>query len=474
VRLLLPLLVLTACRRDDPAPTGSTLAPVVCDWGEVSAEPAPLDVHAARVTVTADAAGWITAGPRTGQWVEAGQTVAFIARDVAPTDDLEVALDGAPCPTGLTLDDPPTPWVHTTGDAPGLWCLDVSRSENGSSTDRFVCYTAEGRPVTALMFPDYAKMDVPSWTDDGRFVAIRSRRAAAVYDALEEPIAEVRAEDLATAYVHDDLDRHELMVFDEGPWAGAIGLVSDTTDAVGDRVIATNGAIVWSPEEGVLWDVTLHGELGDGEPLDPRVPYDRELLGPALDLDWGHANALLYDPDRHWLWMNLRAQDWAVALDPATDTVATRLGHQGDLALVDPTGAPLPDDQWFFHSHAPTTTPDGRWLVYDNGNVRAGQVEGDAPYSRIIELDVDPEAGQATLHWASTDGDPTDPLAFYAESQGNAIAVSDGIAWHHYATGVGPRVRWVSRDHSVRFTLDVEGASPAYRVTWREGLPGDR
>jgi len=467
-------LALVGCRSPDPVPSSHDSASDGCAWGEVVAVPSPLDPHAAVVTATPRRAGLLTAGPRSGGWAEAAETVTLVARDVAPSDDLAVALDGVTCLTGLVLPDPGTPWAEVDDRLPeGLYCLDVSRERATytGSDERFDCYDADGRPVMSLGWPDGATMDVPTFLDDGRFLALRSRRRLGLFDeTLGEDgfLVDASVGDLDTRYVHDSLDRHELLPIASGPWAGAIAMLTQVTDQVGDRSIMTNGAIVWSPTEGVLYDASLHGALGDDRPID-GLSYDREPLDGSYDADWTHANGLaVHDGD---LWMNLRHHDWLVAIDPDTDTVVTKVGYEGDLALVDDDGGPLPAAEWMFHAHAPLALGDDRFLLYDNGNVRPGTTLEDVT-TRVLELQVDRSAGTAvpTVRYH-----PQGDEAFFANTQGNAVPLDDGALAVLFPGGPdGPEVRVVGPDGVRLGTLTATGSAPAYRVTVWRNLPGDR
>jgi hypothetical protein len=84
-------------------------------------------------------------------------------------------------------------------------------------------------------------------------------------------------------------------------------------------------------------------------------------------------------------------------VDAETGLVDWVFGAGGDFELVDPTGAPLGDDQFPQCQHGLDPSADGtRLLVYDNGRDRAE--------SRVAEYLLDREARRATLAWTWTDG----------------------------------------------------------------------
>ena len=97
--------------------------------------------------------------------------------------------------------------------------------------------------------------------------------------------------------------------------------------------------------------------------------------------------------------MSLRTTSGVIGVDPATGDVAWRIEH--------PTVA---------QQHAPIELPNGRILIFDNGNLRPGVT---SPHSRVIE--VDPATQDVLWEYA----DPMRP-EFFAPYMGSAERLDNG------------------------------------------------
>ncbi len=183
-----------------------------------------------------------------------------------------------------------------------------------------------------------------------------------------------------------EVDHHEAMRTPEGhllrlrtaplPHPSAEGFAIEVTDPA-------TGAVVWSYDSA---DGLLAGDFPDVDEKrrDPfgadAVVWVDDALGPAV-------------------WVSLRATSELVRIDRETGRVTTRLGPGRGFALVDPSGAPLPDDEWFYGQHAPQLVGD-RLLLLDNGDGRPGALR-----SRAVEYRVDLVSEVVTRAWAwSEDG----------------------------------------------------------------------
>jgi arylsulfate sulfotransferase len=133
-----------------------------------------------------------------------------------------------------------------------------------------------------------------------------------------------------------------------------------------------------------------------------------------LNVDWFHANGLAYDAsddgivvsgrtqgtvkltnDNRVVWILAPHRDWGTAGD-GTD-LESRL-----LQPLDAAGQPITnqdvlsgiashqDFEWAWYQHAPELLPDGRLLIFDNGDNR--HYAGQPTYSRAVVYDID-EAG---------------------------------------------------------------------------------
>ena len=147
--------------------------------------------------------------------------------------------------------------------------------------------------------------------------------------------------------------------------------------------------------------------------LDPyRIGFD-SLSGAAWDRlygyavegtkDWGHGNAVIYDPTDDSLIVSLRHQDAVVKIRYKTGDLVWILGTpEGwntpwSRYLLSPDG----DLDWPYHQHAPEITPHGTLLLFDNGNFRHSPFDGrdDVNYSRAVEYAVDVKRMSVSQVW---------------------------------------------------------------------------
>ena len=189
----------------------------------------------------------------------------------------------------------------------------------------------------------------------------------------------------------------------------------------------------------VLVEFTRQGELLREVKLldlvDPyRIGYDSLGWGGAWRTifgneeahprgDWAHANAVVMDESERHVLVSLRQQDAVVKIDWETGQLMWILGNHEDWGpkwqgyLLQPQG----DLLWPYHQHAPTTTPDGTVLMFDNGNYRARPFEEPTPpsesFSRAVEYRIDEDNMEVTQVWSF--GGPGDE-PFFARFLGDA------------------------------------------------------
>ena len=351
----------------------------------------------------------------------------------------------------------------------------------------YFCIDRQGEPVWSLTHPDWTAQWQVEALSDGTWVAVASSDSSISFFDRKGQLTAAYSDlwfDGQTRFVHTWIDVHEVQEITEGPWAGAVAFQTLTPDLVPEGETREEkhggGIIVFDHRtEEVLWDWSSHGELGDGEPIDPALDYGREVL---LDLweQWQHPNALLHgidDAGGQYFWMSLRQQDWIVKIDVATDSVIWRLGWEGDFTLVDDLDAaspqPLDPDLWMYHQHAPEWQSRigdrTRFLVYDNGNIRASAATDptwDQRYSRIVELEIDETTMLATVVFDYGDPDPESAAHFYSEGVGDADMQPDGQSLFYVSGwGEGCHIAEISYPDAVerwRYTPNRDGT---YRVS---------
>ncbi len=189
--------------------------------------------------------------------------------------------------------------------------------------------------------------------------------------------------------------------------------------------------------------------------LDPgRLGYDGlDKLGWGLD--WAHANALAFDAaDDAWV-VSLRNQDTVFAMNRDTHELLWLLAPEANWGpeYVANRLTPVGED-WRqpYHAHGITQTPQGTWLLFDNGDVGASpwteEVPADATESLAIELKIDAVARTVERIWSyePADGPLAAPLMGavdalpttgnrlvtygWLESVGGVSLASQGLAPH--------------------------------------------
>jgi Arylsulfotransferase (ASST) len=309
-------------------------------------------------------------------------------------------------------------------------------------TPIYYCVDRQGSPRYELRHPDGEQIRHVQVLSDGNLMAAGySDEFVAIFDPAGRLLVEYDHFSFLglTRFLHQWLDQHDAIEIIEGPWKGAIAFMTVALESVEGEDQAGNGVLVVQPYSGeVLWDWSIHGELGDGVPIDPSLPYDRYGLLHHSGVEWLHANTLLHGVDEagdQFFWMSLRAQDWIIKVDVETDAIEWRLGFEGDFDLVDDLDAasptPLGPNKWMFQQHAPEwTARDGsrtRFLVFDNGNARPLPLpDGAERYSRVVEFEIDEDTRRAAITFDHGSPDPLHPDHFASEAYGDADLLPGG------------------------------------------------
>lgn len=364
-----------------------------------------------------------------------------------------------------------------TGDWPGgeAMCTNICSSPGCA----IGCIDRQGRLRMVLMEPEGRHVVLVHRLQSGGYVGMLEGGELQLWDQTGTPTSTLGPDLSGTRFVHDSLDAHEIIEIDSGPWAGAFAVLSNTTDVARRGDVTGQGIVVIDPDNAeVLWDWSIHGQLGDGETIAPdKLDYDR--VGLNIDhFDWSHANALLYDESDEggFFWMSLRHQDWIIKIDVATDEVVWRFGRGGDFLLVDDLDEPtevLGDHLFMYQQHAPEWTGDSsgrpRFVVYDNGMNRMaedGRLWDGEPYSRLVEYQLDEDQRLAAVSFDYGSPEADDPEHFYGALHGDVDLLPDGDALMFVRHGSRPFIAEVGFPDGVlrwKATFDDEHQSP-YRV----------
>ena len=210
--------------------------------------------------------------------------------------------------------------------------------------------------------------------------------------------------------------------------------------------------------------------------LDPRrltyLTFDSHV---ALGWDIEHANALIEDSRDNSIIVSLRNQNLVFKFSRDTGQLKWLLGSQANWGpdfqpyLLTPVGAPF---EWQYGQHAPTITPQGTLLIYDDGNSRADPFDPPLPntnnYSRAVEYDLNEQTLEISQVW---EFGKTNDDRLYTDRVGNAdwlprsgnVLINFGYVL--YVNGVRPsstapaavmcRIREVTHDPDPKVVFDL-------------------
>ncbi len=140
---------------------------------------------------------------------------------------------------------------------------------------------------------------------------------------------------------------------------------------------------------------------------------------PEVLADFSHANGLVYNPVDDSILVNFRLLSNVVKIDRKTKEIRWILGDPAGLKpdlrakafQLEPARA-----RWFYHQHAPTPTPRGTFMVFDNSNYRAWPFDEPVPpgesYSRAVEYRLDEKNRIARQVWVSESQPPPEDWAY--------------------------------------------------------------
>ena len=179
-----------------------------------------------------------------------------------------------------------------------------------------------------------------------------------------------------------DRPHHDFLLLDDGRILYLSRHDARDTAAAGrveDPTVAVDRLRVWDQAAGTV------AEVWDAAAL-------RELFGAVPGPErWMHTNSLSLGPGGRLI-VSSRNRNQVIALaPPGFRRVEWRLGGpDSDYEF------PHPGDR-FYGQHTASQLPNGNILLFDNGNGRPDSEGG--PYSRALELRLDPAAGTAVKAW---------------------------------------------------------------------------
>lgn len=227
--------------------------------------------------------------------------------------------------------------------------------------------------------------------------------------------------------------------------------------------VSTNGTLVnaWSPINQIDPD---------------RVTYITGDFPSSYGLDSEHANAIVDDTNDDSIIVSLRDENtiykfsratgkliWILAPNPSDAAPDAAWPTNFQPYVLTPTGTPF---EWSYGQHAPTLTPQGTLLAFDDGADRATPFEPIVPnqdnYSRAVEYNIDETNMTVSQVWDSYDGGLGGGDWFYSYIMGNAD-------WLPQQGNVLATYAWINYTNGV--SVDANGATMARIVEYTHTTP---
>lgn len=230
---------------------------------------------------------------------------------------------------------------------------------------------------------------------------------------------------------------HDSRQFDTADLLLALHYTTNS-DADGDRWTGFGLVMTDPTDESIVWQYSSQSAYDEGA-----------LPGSGGGADAWHANAVdMREVDgRDVVYVSLYYLAQVIAIDTTDDRVLWTFGYGGDFTLVDPAGAPLPDDHFPQGQHGIDVDGD-RMILYDNGYWRGE--------SRAVQYTLDTDRMVATEDWVWTDP------GWYEEALGDADWLPDG---HVLVTQAHIECYWPGRPQQV-VEGDVASGEAVWRLTW--------
>ena len=152
-------------------------------------------------------------------------------------------------------------------------------------------------------------------------------------------------------------------------------------------------------------DVLDPNRLGKGSLSTGFYEDEYEAVLEKPGHDWSHSNAIVYLPESDSVVVSSNMQSVHYKVDMGTGELEWLLGDPSGWRepwaskLLQPSG----EVGWTYHQHGTEPTPDGTWLIFDNGAERAIPPDPEMPleerYSRVVEYKIDEAAGTVEQVW---------------------------------------------------------------------------
>lgn len=196
----------------------------------------------------------------------------------------------------------------------------------------------------------------------------------------------------------------EARFFEDWPAEYPPGEKTAPAHVIGDVIVEfrKDGSIV---KEIKVLDLLDPYRLGTGS---LNTSFYEEEYSDVLEkpgYDWTHSNAIVYLEDTNQVLVSSNYQAVHYVLDWASGELDYMFGdpREWKAPWSDKLLEPRSDVQWAYHQHGIEPTPQGTWILYDNGGARTVPPHEGLPngerYSRVVEYRTDPDAGTIEQIW---------------------------------------------------------------------------
>jgi hypothetical protein len=173
----------------------------------------------------------------------------------------------------------------------------------------------------------------------------------------------------------------------------------------------------------------------------------------AATIDYVHANGLERDADGNIL-LSSRHLDEITKISRQTGNILWRWGGKNNQF------ASTNDARPFSHQHSIRRTPDGRLIMFDDGDFNTPR------FSRAVEYSMDEQSNSVTLTWEFRHSPDV-----YAAALGSVQRLPNGNTFIGWGTG-SPAISEVRRDGGVAYELQLPDSLMSYRAfrfPWKTG-----
>jgi hypothetical protein len=383
----------------------------------------------------------VSAAPDSEGGVPPIQDVALLAEDEVSA----AALDGPMImPNGVSVPSNFPLISITINDNPDSGYIFLDNRTSGSNSYN-VIFDNAGSPIWYLQTDD-ERRDMK--VQHNGVLTMLARIGGNRFVGLDTHYSEIASYRAVNGY---STDEHELQVLEDGRYL-LIGLRNEYVDMTlylpGANTNASVGQTIiqeFTPEGDLIFQWRAWDNF-DVRDVHLDNPYGSSFRFP-------HMNAIDIDEDGHIL-LSSRHISEITKINRDTGEIIWRLSgisKNNYFAYVnDPLYGPR-------NQHAIRCTGNGRYLLFDNGDLHS------PPVSRGVEYELDLNAMTATVVWQFPE---TPTTSLYSHYMGNAQRLPNGNTLINWAIGSLPKLTEVRPDGTKAFEMNWVDRYEAYRV-WR-------